>query len=303
MRALLIFTLFVAMTVCANAQNSTVKRPRITGLDHFAFYTTAPEKVQELYTGTLGLVSAPSTEPGIKWRYNIGSQWVGYSPAPDPNSKNRFDHMAFVTDDIEALRRYLQEKGVKPGNIQKLSDGDRMFAVNDPDGHKIEFVQRAKPGAKPAPVASACSNRLMHTGLIMKDRTTADHFYRDILGFRLYWQGGMHEDRFDWVSMQVPDGTDWFEYMLNINPDADQRLMGVMNHLSFGVANMDKAEAILVSHGWKPHGDEHQQIGKDGKKQLNLFDADLNRVELMEFAPVQKPCCSEFQLKHPSEND
>ena len=77
--------------------------------------------------------------------------------------------------------------------------------------------------------------------------------------------------------------------------------MGVLNHISLGVADMKKAQAILESHGWKPHGDEKAQMGKDGKWQLNLFDPDLTRIELMEFKPVEKPCCSDFTGPHPSE--
>jgi hypothetical protein len=41
------------------------------------------------------------------------------------------------------------------------------------------------------------------------------------------------------------------------------------------------------------------QIGRDGKWQLNLYDPDGTRVELMEFAPVEKPCCSEYTGPHP----
>jgi len=67
------------------------------------------------------------------------------------------------------------------------------------------------------------------------------------------------------------------------------------------VADIKKAQAKLESRGWKPHGDENAQLGKDGKWQLNLYDPDLVRVELMEFKPVQKPCCSEFTAPHPSE--
>ncbi len=51
---------------------------------------------------------------------------------------------------------------------------------------------------------------------------------------------------------------------------------------------------MLESHGWKPHGDEKAQMGKDGKWQLNVYDPDLVRMELMEFKPAEKPCCSEF---------
>jgi hypothetical protein len=74
-----------------------------------------------------------------------------------------------------------------------------------------------------------------------------------------------------------------------------------MNHISLGVVDIKKAQAMLEPHGWKEHGDEKAQMGKDGKWQLNLYDPDLVRVELMEFKPVQKPCCSDFTGPHPSE--
>jgi len=74
-----------------------------------------------------------------------------------------------------------------------------------------------------------------------------------------------------------------------------------MNHISLGVVDMKKTQATLEGHGWKPHGDEKAQLGRDGKWQLNLYDPDLVRVELMEFKPVQKPCCSDFTGPHPAE--
>jgi hypothetical protein len=107
----------------------------------------------------------------------------------------------------------------------------------------------------------------------------------------------------DWVAMQVPDGTDWLEYMLNVESNPDLGLNGVMNHISLGVTDMKAAQAKLEAHGWKPHGDEHSQMGKDGKWQLNLFDPDQTRIELMEFTPKEEPCCSEFKGKHPSESE
>jgi hypothetical protein len=109
----------------------------------------------------------------------------------------------------------------------------------------------------------------------------------------------MKPDKTDWVAMQVPDGTDWLEYMLNVEPQPSLRTTGVMNHISLGVVDMRKAQAAVESRGWDPHGDQHIQMGKDGKWQLNLFDPDYSRIELMEFTPVEKPCCSDFQGPHP----
>jgi catechol 2,3-dioxygenase-like lactoylglutathione lyase family enzyme len=285
----------------ANAQNPATERPHILGIDHVSFFTTQPDGVNKLYSGLLGFSSAPAVEAGGTVRYMIGEQWVGYSPAPDPKATDRMDHVAFATDNIVALRRYLTDKGFKPSQIQGRSDHSLSFLVNDPEGHHIEFVERGKSDGTAHP-ASAVSRHMIHTGFVVYHREAEDHFYRDVLGFRLYWHGHDKPDTTDdWVAMQVPDGTDWLEYMLNQPEHMDLQLTGVMNHISVGVADMKKAQAIMESHGWKPHGDEAAEIGKDGKWQLDVFDPDLSRVELMEFKPTQKPCCNDFTGPHPTE--
>ena len=289
------------LAVCAYSQTSAVARPRILGIDHVSFYTTQPEGVKELYGGTLGLASAAPVESGGLVRYMVGRQWVGYSAAPDANATDRMDHVAFTTDNIAALRKYLIGNRVKVPAIEGRADHSLCFTVADPEGHRIEFVERGKAEPDAAPADSAVSRRMIHTGFLVHNRDAEDHFYRDLLGFRLYWHGGMQPGETDWVAMQVPDGTDWLEYMLNQPEHPDLRLTGVMNHISLGVVDMKKAQAILESHGWKPHGDEKAQMGKDGKWQLNVFDPDLSRIELMEFKPVEKPCCADFTGPHPSE--
>jgi catechol 2,3-dioxygenase-like lactoylglutathione lyase family enzyme len=293
---------FGVLAVCAHSQTSTVGRPRILGIDHVSFYTTQPDAVKAVYIGALGLASAEPVESGGLVRYMVGRQWVGYSLAPDAKATDRMDHVAFTTDNIVELRKYLAANGVKVSAIEGHSDHSLSFTVNDPEGHRVEFVERGKAEVPAASADSAVSRRMIHTGFLVHSRVAEDHFYRDLLGFRLYWHGGMQPDKTDWVAMQVPDGTDWLEYMLSWSPEPpDLREMGVLNHISLGVADMKKAQAILESHGWKPHDGEKAQMGKDGKWQLNVFDPDLSRIELMEFKPVEKPCCAEFTGPHPSE--
>jgi catechol 2,3-dioxygenase-like lactoylglutathione lyase family enzyme len=294
--------LFLLTTVAAVAQQPTPTRPKITGIDHVAFYTTSPDGNSHLYAAVLGLDSAEPIEPGETQRFMIGMQWVGYSPAPDPKATDRMDHVAFRTASCDNLRNYLAAKAVKvPTTCADSKDGGRSFTMNDPEGHRVEFTERPSLSRIQGATGDAVSRRLIHGGFIVHDRAAEDHFYEDILGFRLYWHGGMKSNQTDWVAMQVPDGTDWLEYMLNQPMNPDLRLTGVMNHISLGVKNMKAAQAKLEAHGWKPHGDEHSQMGKDGKWQLNLFDPDLTRIELMEFTPAEKPCCSEFQGPHPTE--
>ena len=140
-------------------------------------------------------------------------------------------HIAFETDDAPRLRDYLASKGVKvPDALRKGLDGNLSFMIKDPDGHDVEFVQYM-PGSlhsrnfgKALP-ATRVSERIIHVGTTVSDQAAFDALYHDILGFREFWHGGMTDERTDWIDMRVPDGTDWFEYMLNVkNPTrADTR--------------------------------------------------------------------------------
>src|SRR5579885_1261094 len=114
--AVLLFCCFFQYS--AVAQSKSVERPKITGIDHVAFYTTSPEGAQKLYNQTLGLASEDPIESGQTVRYMSGKQWVGYSPAPDPKATDRMDHVAFTTENIVALRRYMTEKGIKASQIE-----------------------------------------------------------------------------------------------------------------------------------------------------------------------------------------
>jgi catechol 2,3-dioxygenase-like lactoylglutathione lyase family enzyme len=170
--------------------------------------------------------------------------------------------------------------------------------VDDPEGRRVEFVQYVPGGLHASKFgtllpATRVSDHMIHAGFIVHDRAAEDAFYRGILGFQLMWYGGKTDADVSWVDMRVPDGTDWIEYMLGVqNPSVKAR--GVMNHFALGVKDIQAADGIVKSHGF---AGEQPKIGRDGKWQLNLYDPDLTRVELMEFKPVQTPCCSKMNTK------
>ena len=224
------------------------------------------------------------------------------SKAPAPLSSNLISEIIFSTDNVRELRRYLKEQKiqiVEPDENENRAE--RYLSVIDPEGHHIGFAQNVgvpNPSDPAQPLAALSSSvQLIHAGFIVRDRAATEHFYKDILGFRPYWHGGMKDDQTDWVSVQVPDGTDWLEFMVNVEPDADQKLRGIMNHIAIGVTDIHATQRKLLDAGVKLT--EEPQIGRDGKWQLNLYDPDVTRVEFMEFTPVQKPCCSEFTGPHP----
>jgi catechol 2,3-dioxygenase-like lactoylglutathione lyase family enzyme len=233
------------------------------------------------------------TFPFFMMQLSSGQNLVLATAAKTPPS-NLLYEIVFATDDVNALKKYLAAKMTPTPKIEGSSD--EYFAAMDPEGHRIGFKRRTNSPTLP----SSSNMRIIHAGFVIRDRDAEDHFYRDILGFHVYWHGGRKDDETNWVDMQVPDGTDWIEYMLNVPSNADHHTLGVMNHIAVGVPDIHAAEEQLRKNGW--NGNEHPKIGRDGKWQLNLYDPDETRVEVMELTPTQKPCCSEYTAPHPGQH-
>lgn len=277
---------------------SWVQRPPIVGVAHIGLKVDNLDAARQFYGHVLGYDEAfslnnPDGSLMLTYFKVNDHQYIEIFPTLKSPTEDRLSHIAFETTDARALRGYLASKGVKvPGSLKPGLDGNLSFMVTDPDGHEVEFVQYM-PGSlhsrnfgKFLP-ATRVSDHIQHVGVTVKDRAAADKFYKDILGFRVGWYGGMTDDRTDWVDMLVPDGNDWLEYMLNVN-NPSPRQLGVMHHLSLRVPSIQAGYKTVTERGYKA---EQPKIGRDGKWQLNLYE-NLTRTELMEPKPVQTPCCS-----------
>jgi|SRR5580658_6998529 catechol 2,3-dioxygenase-like lactoylglutathione lyase family enzyme len=231
-------------------------------------------------------------------------QRIRFDKIPSPAPASLLAEVSLLTEDLEGFKKYFNFNKVDFDEVRKKHGGELIrLVLTDLEGHKIsitdsyhlanaEDVNAGLPPSNPSnPV------RIIHAGFVVKDREAVDRLFVNEFGFRPYWHGGMTEDRDDWVAMQVPEGTDWVEYMLNISPTADKHTLGVMNHISLGVPDIHATADAVTKAGIKLS--EQPKIGRDGKWQLNIYDADDTRVEFMEFKPVQRPCCSDFTGPHP----
>jgi len=302
-------------TVIAQMPDKPLTRPRITGISHIAVYTSDPAATDHYYREIIGAVKMadPETPKGVKYALSA-TQFVEVLPLPADAGINRLDHTAWNTENAETLRRYLGSKAWKvPGQVTRGADGSRWFAVKDPEGNKVEFVQQPAE-LKPLDAPLAIGHHIIHVGFMVHSRAVEDTFYRDLLGFKPYWFGGMVDTRVDWVSQQAPDGHDWLEYMLTygktpvgesagIPAGMSQHDLGVLDHLSVGEDSVNAAYKTLGDSGRLTgvKTDAHTQIGKDGKGQFNLYDPDGIRLELMNFHASEKPCCSPFTADDPAE--
>jgi catechol 2,3-dioxygenase-like lactoylglutathione lyase family enzyme len=304
----------LAMPAQKSARTAAVARPKILGISHIAVYATDPIKTADFYERIVGCEKMADFEdhPGVRYAFTP-FQYVEVMPLPATAGADRLDHIAFRTKDVEAMRRYLQAHGVPTPDQVSVRDAAagkiKWLEVKDFEGNHVQFVEESKTSVLPpiAPDTKLVGRHIIHVGMAIRDRAQADQFYRDVLGFRLYWHGGMDPEKTDWVAMQVPDGTDWLEYMLTSGVSGggipyriSRNALGVLNHLSVGVPNMAAAVATLKSEGRVGPRGSGPQIGKDGKWQFNDFDPDGTRLEYMEFTPVQTPCCSPFTGPHPS---
>jgi lactoylglutathione lyase len=270
-----------------------LKRPRILGIAHVAFGVTSLDKARDFYKGLLGFeepfgVTNPNGTTRLIFVKINDRQFLELFPDIKPRA-DRLLHIAFETDDAKAMRNYLASRGVNvPPEVRKGRTGNWNFIIDDPDGHAVEITQYA-PGSDAMRVkgkrlgAKRISTRLMHTGILCGNVERAMRFYRDLLGFEETWRGSSSGKELSWINLKVPDGEDYLELMLYRDlPATNAR--GSHHHVCLEVPDVAKAVAVLEANPYrKTHSRPvEQRVGTNRKRQVNLFDPDGTRVELME---------------------
>ena len=284
------------------------QRPAITGISHVTLYADNVAASRQFYSGLLGWQAVPAkgSEAGIRF-YPNHAQYVELLAPPVLGQAHRLDLVGFATSDAEGLRKFLASKGVAvPASVTMGADGSRSFVVHDPEGNPVEFMQmgRSLPSPPATELARRLSTHIMHAGYVVHDRAALDRFYKDALGFHLYWQGGAKAGDVDWVMMQVPNGTDWIEYMLNLPAEPTRGQLASADHMAPGVGSVAELQKRLEQRGWKaPEGKDPKVLGVDGKMQIDPHDPDGTRIEFMEFKPVKAPCCSAYTGRQPEASD
>ena len=292
--------LFQLAALHAGAQDKP-KRPRITGIDHVRLYVTDVDKSRQFYSKNIGLPDHP--ELGCENAPYACSaidpeQQIEFQLAPSPAPQNWVAEIGYATDDIEQMRRYVLAHKIAATPTTTDANGARHFELHDPEGNSVAFVQRSVRAKDWGTFNNQIGTRLLHAGFVVKDVAAENKFYLDLLGFKLYWYGGFKDDGVDWYEIQVPDGDNWIEYMLNIPATADHKELGVQNHFSLGVKDIHAAAEQLHKNGLLKF--DGPEIGRDGKWGLDAYDPDGTRVEVMEFTPAGKPCCHPYTAPHPT---
>jgi catechol 2,3-dioxygenase-like lactoylglutathione lyase family enzyme len=282
-----------------------IERPKILGVAHMAVYVKDLTKTRQFYEDFLGF-GEPFTLPNK----GGGGVRIAFIKVNDRqyfeifNEKDRgegqLNHISFYTENADQMRDYLASKGVAaPEKVGKGQTRNKNFNIKDPDGHIVEIVEyqpdswTARESGKFMPQARI-SAHIMHVGVLVGDPDKSMAFYRDILGFKEFWRGSGSGKMLSWVNMRVPEGDDYLEFMLyNKLPEPEGR--GGKNHVSLLIPDAQKAvdELKKRASGGLYSKEIEIQTGVNRKRQVNLFDPDGTRIELMEPNPVDgKPAPS-----------
>ncbi len=268
-------------------------RPKIVGISHVALFTADVEKSRGFYKGFLGFeepfdLKNPDGSLSLTFIKINEHHYVEVFPEKAPNT-DRLNHVSLETDDIEGMRAYLEAKGVKvPAKAAKGRIGNMSFNVKDPDGNTLEFVQYMEGGATLREKgkylgARRISDDMQHFGILVGALEPSLKFYVEVLGLKESWRGSRDGKTLSWVHVQVPGGSDSIELMLyETMPEPTKR--GTAHHLCLYVPDIEKAKAELETRAAGAGYTRPLEIrtGINRRRQLNLYDPDGTRVELME---------------------
>jgi lactoylglutathione lyase len=285
----------VPHALSGTGQVETARRPRILGIAHVAFYVSDLEKTRSFYKDFLGYeepfaLKRPDGSDRIAFIKINDQQYLElFAEPPKQADLGRLNHVAFYTDNASGMRDYLAARGIKvPEHVGKGKTGNYNFTVTDADGHGVEFVeyqadsQTGQNRGKSMP-PGRISDHIMHAGISVAAVEPAMKFYRDLLGLHEFWRGSTNGTQLSWINMRVPEGDDYIEFMLYREPLTPEQ-QGVKNHICLVTPSVQESAAALESRpARKAYTRAIQvQVGKNHKRQANLFDPDATRIELME---------------------
>ncbi len=284
--SLLIITLLALSSLPLTESAPFATRPKLLGVAKLTARVSNQVAAAAFYRDFLGFPDAT----GASRLFRINQyQFVEILPGLDP-AADRLVSVTLRTDNVEALRRYLASSGWKvPRRPGRDLLGNPLISVTDPDGHTIEFVQfpsipAAFSDRREHLGRTQISPRLMHAGIIVGDVPRAFDFYTKRLGLTEFWRGSARDSAtLSWINMRLPESDDYLEFMLYEKlPAPDRR--GSQHHICLEVHDVAQARQTLEARPYRAGYTRplEVRVGVNRRRQLNLFDPDGTRTELME---------------------
>jgi len=127
-----------------------------TSYIHTCYRIRDPQKSEDFYVNKLGMKKVGEMDLGSATNHFFALEEDPSEPMlelthnhdrTEPYDKgDGYAHVAFVVDDLEAMVSRLKEQGVnvtlEPKTLTADGNDYRISFIEDPDGYKIELVQR-----------------------------------------------------------------------------------------------------------------------------------------------------------------
>jgi lactoylglutathione lyase len=245
---------WLAAAACLACARPPAERP-VHGIASVAFLVSDVDKARAFYVDLLGFTSRPPAAEGVTVIDIASGQTIELRAGPAGRDGR-----------LERVRLY----------------GDAASRLIDPDGHALEIVPAPAGPLDRTLAPGKIATHIAHVGILVGGLAAAKRFYEGQLRMRETWRGSSGGRVLDWVNLATSGG-EYLELMLYDRlPPPEER--GGKHHVCLFTPDIAQAVATLEA---RPARREYARpieikVGKNRKRQANLFDPDGTRVELME---------------------
>lgn len=267
------------------AQDTT--RPPVWGIAKMTFLVSDFQVARDFYGKYLGFDEALSynSKIGKVISFKINDrQFLEFVEDKDARDKDRLVSVSFETEEVEQMRKYLQNNGVEvPEKTSVDGAGNEVILVHDPYGIPLEFINLKSTALHRLSKGkflsdNRISKRLHHVGLTCDTVVDNDPFYVGILGFNELWRNPQdHSEKIVMNYLNIPDCVENIEHLRNdIN----------WSHPCFLVDDMQ--DTIYTLKGRKGDNElSKPTVGKGNRWLLNIKNKDGGKVEFTEAHTVR----------------
>jgi catechol 2,3-dioxygenase len=192
-------------------------------LSHLALYTESPSVAADFYVDHLGMArDLQATEPDgrVLLGWGLGDSVLELVPGHHTG----LEHFAIEISEpaeLDHVRERLERHAVAILSVANQGRHPDGFAVEDPDGRRVEFHGRIDRTGERAASLPARPRRLQHITLASPTQPDTVDFYASLLGMRVSDHMG---DVFTWLRCGIEHHT-----VAIVQSDAP----GLIDHLSF----------------------------------------------------------------------
>ncbi len=266
-----------------------VDRPQVWGIAKMTFLVSSYDLARDYYGNFLGFDEAFSYESPkgkvITFKVN-DRQFLEFVEDKDAKNKARLVSVSFETENVEQIRQYLKNQGIKvPEKTNIDGAGNEIILVHDTYGVPVEFINLKANSLHLKSKGKYLSDRriskrLHHVGLYCTEVLDEDPFYVGILGCKELWR--YPESHNEPVQMNYLHFSDCVENIEHYPSDDIN-----FNHPCFMVDDMQETIYTLKERKGEKHRLGKPIVAKGKRWLLNMSNADGTKVEFTESHTVK----------------